>query len=243
MIPVTRLSRVAAVLCLIAATSTPLVAATSKRHIAGPLPTAMVTGTVTDASTGKPVPNVQVANGILTTFTDASGAFFIALPAGRPTLLTATYFAYKPLTQTVTPSVGLIANFSLTPNPSIFVKTSGGETVDLDYDSSKFAYIIVFIGYVKDDHANFCLPDGSSWAPNKSEFNKLVGPALDVNFAPCCTKGPVTTANVEMKTGQKVAVYFNDSCFGNEVDFLGRERSTGNFRYFSMKTIAEIDFP
>lgn len=246
---VSRLPRVVAVaaLLLIAAVAAPLAAATSKRHIDRPLPLVTVTGTVIDASSGKPVQGVIVANGVVFSVTDSSGNYSLSLPLGRPTLLTATYFAFKPSTITVTPqstpSAGAGFNFSLTPNPSITVKTTAGETVSLDYDTSKFAYIIVFIGYVKDDNANFCLPDGTSWAPNKSEFNKVVGPSQDVNFSPCCTKGPVTTANVEMKSGLKTAVYFNDSCFGNEVDFLGRERSTGNFRYFAFKDIAEIDFP
>ena len=243
MILVSRCSRAVAVLLLIAATAAPLAAATTKRHIAGPLPEITVTGTVTDASTGKPVKNVEVANGVLRSLTNDAGAYSIKLPVGRPTLLTATYFAFKTLTKTVTPAAGVTSDFALSPNPSIFVKTSAGETVDLDYDTSKFAYLEVFIGYVKDDNANFCKPDGTTWAPNKSEFNKVLGPAQNVNFSPCCTLGPITTVNVEMKSGEKTAVYFNDSCFGYEVDFLGRERSTGNFRNFAFKNIAEIDFP
>src|SRR5260221_12098522 len=236
-------SRAAAFLLLIVAIAAPLSAATSKRHLISPLPQVTVNGTVTDSATGKPVKNVQIANGIVFTFTDDAGTYSIKLPGGRPTLLTATYFAYKPFTKTVTPAAGATFDFSLSPNPSIFVKTTAGETVNLYYGTSKFAYIVVFIGYVVDNSANLCKPDGTAWAPNKSEFNKILGPAQDANFSPCCTKGPVTTVNVEMKTGEKTAVYFNDSCFGNEADFLGRERSTGSFRYFAFKDIAEIDFP
>jgi hypothetical protein len=236
-------SRAAALLALLIAIAAPLSAATSKRHLVSPLPQVTVSGTVTDATTGKPVKNVTVANGIVFAITDDAGAYTIKLPGGRPTLLTATYFAYKPFTKTVTPVSGAAFDFALSPNPSIFVKTTAGETVDLDYDTSKFAYIVVFSGYVTDNSANLCKPDGTAFGPNKSEFNKIIGPAQDVNFSPCCTKGPVTTVNVEMKTGEKTAVYFNDSCFGNEADFLGRERSTGNFRYFAFKDIAEIDFP
>ena len=50
-------------------------------------------------------------------------------------------------------------------------------------------------------------------------------------------------ANAEMKSGEKTQVYFKDSCFGNEVDFVGRERSTGQFMYFNFANVAEIDFP
>jgi hypothetical protein len=218
-------------------------AAAGKKHIVTPLPEVSVVGKITDGSTGKPVKNVQVANGIKFTLTDETGAWELKLPANRPTLVTATHFAFKTQTNTVTPTAGGRADFILVPNPSIFLKTTAGETVDLDYDTSKFAYIIVFIGYVKDDNANFCKTDGTTWAPNKSEFVKVIGPSTNVNFSPCCTLGPITTANVEMKSGLKTQVYFADSCYGNEVSFLGRERSTGNFRYFAFKDIAEIDFP
>ncbi len=237
--------RAVALLTLVFLTAIPLAAATttSKRHLIRPVPEVTVTGVVRDASNSRPVKNVIVSNGVLFATTDDSGAWTLKLPQGRPTLLTATYFAFHTQTVSLTPSAGGTLDFSLTPNPIITVKTAGGESVDLDYDTSKFAYIIVFIGYVKDDNANFCKPNGQAWAPNKSEFNKITGPATNVNFNACCTLGPVTTANVDMKSGEKTAVYFNDSCFGDEVDFLGRERSTGNFRYFAFKDIAEIDFP
>jgi hypothetical protein len=202
-----------------------------------------ITGTVTDSSSGHPVQRVVVANGVTTATTDAAGHYSLTLPANRPTLVTANYFAFKPSTKTVTPSSGLVVDFSLAPNPSITLKTTTGDTIDFDYDSSKFAYLIVFIGYVKDDNANFCKPDGSKWAPNKSEFSKIIGPGTMVSFSPCCTLGPIVTVNVEMKSGEKTAVYFVDSCFGDDVDFLGRDRSTGDFRYVAFKDIAEIDFP
>lgn len=235
--------RAVAVLTLALLTAIPLSAATNKRHLIAPLPEVTISGVVTDATTGARVKNVVVSNGVVFSITDDQGAWTLKLPLGRPTLLTATYFAFKTQTQTVTPAAGAHADFALSPNPIITVKTTAGESVDLDYDTSKFAYIIVFIGYVKDDNANFCRPNGETWGPNKSEFRKVTGPATNVNFSPCCTLGPITTANVEMKSGEKTAVYFNDSCFGNEVDFLGRERSTGVFRYFAFKDIAEIDFP
>jgi hypothetical protein len=236
--------RAVAVLALVTLTAIPVSAATtSKKHLIRPVPEVTVTGVVRDASNNKPVSHVVVSNGVLFSTTDDSGAWTLKLSQGRPTLLTATWFAFRTQTLSVTPGAGSTLDFSLTPNPIITVKTLAGESFDLDYDTSKFAYIIVFIGYVKDDNANFCKPNGEAWAPNKSEFNKLIGPGTQVNFSGCCTLGPVTTANVDMKSGEKTAVYFNDSCFGDEVDFLGRERSTGNFQYFAIKNIAEIDFP
>jgi hypothetical protein len=221
----------------------PLTAAAPKRHAVGPVGDATIIGHVTDSTTGKPVKGVDVLNGTFKVTTDDLGAYLMKLPAGRQTQITASYFAFKPLTKTITPANGDTVDFALSPNPSIILKTTAGESVDLDYDTSKFAYTIVFSGIVKDDNANLCKPNGAHFLPNKSEFAKIVGPATIVTFSPCCTLGPVTTVNVEMKSGEKTAVYFNDSCSGYEPDFLGRERSTGNFRYFAFKDIAEITFP
>jgi hypothetical protein len=239
---VSRLRPLAGIAIIAAAAALPLSAAAKHRAV-GPVPEAVVSGVVLDATTNQPVKGVEVLNGVVRAITDATGHYTISLPQNRPTLLTANYFAYKLQTKSVTPVAGATLDFSLDSNPSITVKTTAGETVILDYDTSKFAYAITFIGYVKDDNANFCTTVGQTWAPNKSEFNKLIGPGTLVNFSPCCTLGPIMTAHVEMKSGEKSQVYFNDSCFGNEVDFLGRERSTGNFRYFAIKDIAEIDFP
>jgi hypothetical protein len=46
-----------------------------------------------------------------------------------------------------------------------------------------------------------------------------------------------------MKSGAHLKVYFKDSCSGNEVDFVGREKATGLYQYFRFTDIAEIDFP
>ena len=123
------------------------------------------------------------------------------------------------------------------------MKLTNGETHILDLGTSQFAFLITFSGYARYDNGNFCKPDGSTFAPGKTEIAKIIGPATPVNFSTCCTLGPVMTLNVELKTGEKSQVYFNDSCQGNEVDFLGRELSTGVFNYFNFANIAEIDFP
>jgi hypothetical protein len=47
---------------------------------------------------------------------------------------------------------------------------------------------------------------------------------------------------VEMKSGERTQAFFNDSCFGNEVDFIGRERTTGQFLYLKFTDIKELDF-
>src|SRR5882757_3891024 len=125
-------SRAVAVLALVTLTALPLAAATttSKKHLIRPVPEVTVTGVVRDASNNKPVKNVVVSNGILSSTTDDSGAWTLKLPQGRTTLLTATWFAFRTQTISITPGAGSTLNFSLTPNPIITVKTMTGESFD-----------------------------------------------------------------------------------------------------------------
>src|SRR5258707_9754481 len=111
-------NRAIAVLALATLTALPVAAATtSKKHLIRPVPEVTVTGVVRDASNNKPVKNVIVSNGVLFSTTDDTGAWTLKLPQGRPTLLTATYFAFRTSTTSITPGAGSTLDFSLTPNP------------------------------------------------------------------------------------------------------------------------------
>src|SRR5438067_8658987 len=236
-------SRLLVVLVLTTLTAIPMTAATTKRRAVGPLPDVTITGTVTDSTTGQPVRGVEIWNGNKRSqATGDDGKYSITLPANRSTQIIAKYFAFQSLSKTIVPTQGLTVDFSLAPNPAVTVKTTNGDTFVLDLGTTQFGYVIVFSGYVRDDNANFCKPDGTAWAPNKSEFKRITGPGTMVNFTPCCASGPVLTVNVEMKSGEKTAAYFVDSCNTNEPDLIGRERSTGNFRYLPFKDIAQVDF-
>jgi len=231
--------------CLLLA-SAPLLAANNKERAATPPQNVTISGVVRD-SNGAPVAGAILRSGTYFSNhngTAGDGKYTMTLPGGRPTLVTIEDFAYEPVTVTITPTKDAIIDFMVTTlRPGVTVKLTNGETHILDLGTSQFAYLITFSGYARFDNANFCKPDGTSIAPAKTEITKIVGPATSVNFNACCTRGPVMTLNIELKSGEKSQVYFNDSCFGNEVDFLGRERSTGLFNYFNFANIAEIDFP
>ena len=117
-----------------------------------------------------------------------------------------------------------------------------GDTHIITMDTAQFGYAVVFSNYVRGDNANLCKSDGSSIAPSRDAFSKIIGPPTSVNFALCCTFGPILTVNVEMKSGEKFPAYFHDSCFESEIDFIGRDRATGQYDYLDFTTIAEIDF-
>lgn len=216
-----------------------------RQHAVSVLSDVTITGVVRDAS-GAPVAGAIVHSGTRSSNrngTTADGKYTITVPGNRPLLITAEDFAYEPVTVIHTPVGGGTLDITLTTlRPGVTVKLSNGETHVLDLGTAQFAYLIPFSGYARFDNANFCKPDGNSIAPAKTEFARIIGPATSVNFSACCTRGPVMTLNVEMKSGEKTQVYFNDSCFGNEVDFLGRERSTGLYVYYNFTNITEILF-
>ncbi len=203
-----------------------------------------VQGVVTDAATGLPIPGVTVSGeGVKSNVTAADGKYGIWLTKGHVVLLTADHFAYNSATQSVTVADRTTLNFSLTPKPTVIVKTTDGKSYTLDYVTAQFAYLIPFSGYIHGDNANICTNDGKTQSPDKSTMTKVVGPAVSTTVTPCCTLGPMMQVTFYMKDGTSFPANFIDSCYGNEVDFLGRERSSGTFLYFKWTDIAEVDFP
>ena len=228
------------------AAAVPLFADNVRQHPAASPATVTIRGVVRDSS-GTPVPGAYVRSGTYSSShnngTKVDGKYSLTIPGGRPTLLTIEDFAFDTVTVPMTPTADMTVDFTLTTAlPTVTVTLNNGEKHVLDLGTSRFAYYIVFANYARFSSANLCKTDGSAFAPHKSEFAKIVGPFSLVNFSPCCSRGPVVTANVEMKSGEKMQVYFNESCFGSELDFLGRERSTGVYDYFKFDDIAEIDF-
>jgi len=216
-------------------------------HPVKPLALVTISGVVRDSVTGAPIAVAVVHSGSAyydrNNGTKADGAYTLTVPAGRPVLITAEQFSYQPQIKTPIATAGMTLDFSLTPRATATVRLTNGVTHVLGLSSSSFAYAIPFSGYARFDNANFCKTDGSAFAPSKNDISKIIGPPTSVNFAPCCASGAVLSANVEMKSGEKMQVYFTDSCGDSEVDFIGRERSTGVYQYMNFKDIAEIDFP
>jgi len=240
------LSRIFA--CSLIVAAVPVLAANSRQHAVGPLATVTLHGVVRD-SAGMPVVGAYVHNGTFLSGphvgngTNADGKYSIDLPAARPVILTIEDFAFEPVTVTVTPTANATVDFTLTTaRPAVTVRLVSGETHVFDAGTSKFAYYRILADYMKFDSPNLCATDGSSFAPNKSDIARIVGPFTRVNFSPCCSRGPVITATLEMKSGETTQVYFNDSCYDDELDFIGRERSSGVWYYLKFDDIAEIDF-
>jgi hypothetical protein len=233
---------------LMASSACAQTAPATRRHAAAPPPAPVsgpatpVTGVVKDASNGLPIQLATATYGSQTTRTNANGEFVLNLPTGAPVTVSVQHPAFLPFQKSITPAVGGKYDFGLTGQPSVTIKTVSGTTYIVDIGSAQFAYAMPFSSYVPSDTANFCKPDGSVFTPNKTEFKRIIGPATPSTLADCC-EGSLMTANAELKSGVSTAVFFKDSCHATEVDFAGREKSTGLYRYVKFTDIAEIDFP
>lgn len=225
------------------AQSTPVRRHASAPPVAPPAgPLTKITGVVKDASNGVPVQLAVVTCGDQSSPTNALGQYFLSVPTGTPATVTVLHPAFLPFQQSITAQAGGKYDFALTGYPSVTIKTTSGTTYIVDIGSSKFAYPLPLSSYVTSDSANLCLPDGSAFTPDKSAFTKITGPATASPLAACCDGG-LLTANAEFKGSPASAVFFKDSCHFTEVDFGGREKSTGTFRWVKFTDIAEIDFP
>ena len=232
---------------LIAAAAIPAVAQTARRRAVSPAaasgPTTKVLVTVKDGSNGLPVASANVTYAGQTQITNGSGQVSLNLPTGKPAVVTVVHPAFAPFSQTITAQAGGTYELTLTENASVTIKTKTNETHVVDIGTAQFANAAVFSNPTRSDNANFCKEDGSDFTPDKTEFTRIIGPGVLETASQCCQLGKVVSANVEMKSGDHLKVYFKDSCSGNEVDFVGREKSTGLYEYFRFTDIAEIDFP
>jgi hypothetical protein len=218
----------------------------SRKHAAAPPvsgPLTSVVGVVKDASTGLLIQQAIASYGDQTTNSNGNGEFVLKLPAGAPVTVTVQNPAFQPLQQTVTAQSGGRYNFALTSLPSVTIKMKTNETHIVDIGTAKFETFLQFGGGVASDTGNFCKEDGSEFKPAKTDISRIIGPAVPVSGTSCCQGASVMSANLEMKSGAKLLVYFKDSCTGNSVAFVGREKSTGTYLSFLFSDIAEVDFP
>lgn len=231
--------------------SIPSFAAPSRRRAAAPVadvpPTlATLTGTVTDADSGAPVVFADVNANTGHAVTDAAGKFaFNVLSAPKDVTVTVSRSGYETVSRTVSVVVGSknVLDLKLKGKPTVTLRESDGTTHSLDADSVQFAYLIPLSGYAPAQYANFCKTDGTTYNPPREDFVRITGPAKSVNFSPCCTIGPVMSITVQTKSAGSQNVYFVDSCYGYEVDLIGRDHVSGSFTYYNFAKIAEVVFP
>jgi Carboxypeptidase regulatory-like domain len=242
---------------LLLVTSLPVLGNARNRAVQ-PLPLVAITGIVTDRNTNRPVVLAEVLNGTRSTTTGADGRFTIEVPSGRPTILVIRRSGYETsqIPLTVPASGGVIVSpappgagsgpiaIALAPKPTVRVTEVNGTVYDLDIETMQFAYAIPFSGYARSDRANLCSEDGRKIEPHKTEITKITGPATPFSKADCCQVSPILGVTIELKAGGgPQRVYFNDSCFGSEVDLIGRDHASAQFVYLNWINIREVVFP
>lgn len=238
----TRSSRLVRALCaaaLVLFAAAPLFAAdTHRRAVAHPVPTTVtISGTVTDATTGLPLAGATVTSGQMSVITDDKGHYSLTCLLG--TDATASRAGYVSVKKPVS---GTTIDFALPQTPSVTVKLTNGQTVVLDFVTTKFGFVEL-LQYASGPALTLCKTGTPDWQPDKSEFQRIIGPAHSVSNSACCDRGPVMAIDVEMKSGEKTTAYLNDSCFGYVVDILGIERSSATAKFIHLSDVAEVDFP
>jgi len=206
---------------------------------------ALLFGHLRDAVTGAPVTNADiVVEGSSITLSDKDGDFSIKTSIGRKFTMIAQRSGYQPVSKDLTGAAGE-QEFTLTMQPTavLRLKEVDGTTHSVDFENAQFAYLVPFSGYVSSDQGNFCTASGGDFFPDKKDIRRIVGPGKSVTSSACCKLGPVVQVTIEMKSGESVVSNFADSCFGSEVDFIGRDHVSGKFTYYNFANIAEIVFP
>jgi len=232
---------------LIAIAAIPAVAQTARRRAVSPASgtgqTTKVLFTVKDASNGVAVAGATVSYGSQSQITNGNGQAALTLPVGAAATVSVAHAAFNSFSQAITAAVNGTYDLNLTEKPSVTIKTKTGETHVVDIGTAQFAYAAVLSNPVRSDTGNFCKEDGTDFTPAKTDFARILGPAVLETASQCCQFGKVASANVEMKSGAAMKVFFKGTCDGSEADFVGREKATGQYTYFRFADIAEIDFP
>jgi len=230
-------------------------ATSNKVRAVQPIPETPFFGRIMDNLTGNPVVAADITNGLRSTTTDANGYFNMSLPANRNATLTITRTGYQTATVTVPvveSSSGVIVSpavpapptpFTMTPMPVVTVKSTDGTSVTIDTDTFLFGYVLPFASPVTSQSAAVCGMDGTSYAPDRAEFARIVGPAVRTRNANCCTMGDVLGITAEMKSGERLQVTFSDSCAGYDMIVVGRNHVTAQPVSLNLATVSEILFP
>jgi len=229
----------------------PSFAAPKRRAVNHPAPdapfTASVKGTVLDATTGAPVAFATISFINAKTTASKEGTFEINNVSGFGVNIpvVASRTGYNSGTQTISGSGNFTLTFRLQSRPTVSVRMTNGSTLQLDDDSVKLGYSILFSGYVSTTNEKFCKADGTQTTVSIADMKKITGPAINVLNASCCARDAAQLERVrlELRSGETGDVTFTDSCPGYVVDLLGRNHTSGDQLFLKLSEVAEVVFP
>lgn len=210
----------------------------------GPPLQVVVTGTVVDAVTGQPVVFADVRLGNRVDRADRQGKFRISTTIRGTQNITASRSGYVSGSLPVSTAGTHDLTIRLASTPTVTLRTTAGQTMQIDYESVEFGYVPPFGSYIKATHDDFCRADGTQVTLDRAQFTRFIGPATLESQSACCGSGPLLRVNAQLKTGETLPLYFLDSCNQQySIDFIGRNHVTGDFEFTKFTDVAEIIFP
>lgn len=203
-----------------------------------------ITGQVLDSVTGLPVSMVHITAGRKSDSSAADGRFEMKNVVGYGYLtIEVDRSGYQPLVKRFNPGDSPELTLRLVPTPTVTIRKTNGETLQVDTESLKFGYPVPFSGYRDSESEDFCTPDGTARYIHRSEMARMSGPAVAVAGGACCTIS-VMKMTLTLKSGQTTDVLFKDTCDGRyQVDVGARLHTAGTFVRVPITEITEIVFP
>jgi len=230
---------------------TPTVSAQKRRSVRSPSPgaafTANIKGTVVDAVTGAPVAFASITIGNSRTVATPQGNFEIAniTGYGANAKVSASRSGY--VTQELPlPGAGThTLNFRLQGRPTVSVRMTNGTTTQIDDDSVKFGYVVVFGGQVASEEEDFCTSEGTVVRIGATQIKRITGPATLVTNSACCSRegAQLQRVKIELRNGQVSDLIFKDSCDGYTIDLIGKDHVSGSNLFVKFSDVAEVIFP
>lgn len=211
-----------------------------------PIVAAQLSVTVTDAVTGAPLVNVQVAidrTGVAAVTTNAQGvATFTGLTSGGVTV-TARRGAYEMATRTVSLVGGTNqVNVGLTPHPVAKLTKTDGTVFEVDAAAMEFGFTVPFTGYTKSAKLDVCR-DGQAVMYTKDQIKSINGPAIQAAAGACCSFPTAQQISITLDSGETFNAILRDSCTGYKVDVLTYRRDTGAEVFLPLTSVRTIELP
>jgi len=219
--------------------------AVAQRSPGAPFTIEKITGQVLDSVTNQPVISARVSGGNRSDSTDAEGRFELKNVTGNGYLIfEVDRSGYKPYVAQFKQTDPTTMTVKVVPTPTVTLKKTNGETLQLDMESLKFGYPVPFSGYRDSESDDFCTSDGKKYYIHRVQMAKLTGPAVLVPGGACCTEGNAHKMTLTLKNGQTLEVIFTDTCEERyKVDIGARVHTTGGFVHVPITEITEIVFP
>lgn len=202
---------------------------------------AQLSGRVLDSS-GQPLVRARIDIAGRNTTTDEDGEFTIAVFAGTYTAKV-THIGFNELTQTITLAPGdNTVEFRLSPAPTAQLRTTAGQTLTIDANSTQFGYLVPFVGYEAGAFLDLCI-DEKEVRIELADIARVNGPAVAAGNTGCCEFDNTQQISLTLRDGSEVTAVMVDTCQGSKMDVLAWDRVAEKSIFVPMAQVAEIIFP